>query len=288
MSQPPDPGGAPPERDPGARPRSGLTGTVAGVLAGVLVFLLIVLGLLWFGGEDDDPEPPIAASPLTPTPSPTASPSPAATPTPEGTATPTSAPTPAQTTAPEQTTPEATPTATEREPTDADAAAFTAAFEPPGAGAVESVTVDATGDGRNEVVVTSITQDVVRVDVATWSGSAYEVTFSDQGGQADEIERFAVRDVNGDDVREIVTVQAFGDDGQSLSLWGWDGEAFARQEGRGGCWDGSHTYGIVGAEVDDGQVRASCDDSPLPQAAWSTDVYTWEDGAWTHTDTELP
>lgn len=285
MSRPPDPRATPPERDPAARSRSGLTTTVAGVLAGVLVFLLIVLGLLWFGGEDAEPEQPITASPLTPSPTPT--------PTSTAPTTPAASPTPAQTPTPEQTptptpTPEATPTDAEREPTDADAAEFTARFQPPGATAVESVTVDATGDGRNEIVVASITQDVVRLDVATWTGSAYEVTFSDQGGQADEIERFSVRDVNGDDVREIVTVQNTGEEGQSLSLWGWDGEAFARQEARGGCWDGSHTYGIVGAEVDDGRLRATCDDSPLPQAAWSTDVYTWEDGAWTYSDTELP
>lgn len=261
-------------RSRAARGETGsVAGTLAGVLGGVLTFLVIVLGLLWFGHDwgDEAAEPPLTASPLRTTPPP-ASP----TPTPMPAPTPTPTPTPA------------TPEPTEREPTDADAAAFTSAFEPPGGRDVESVTVDMTGDGQPEIVVVSVAEDAVRLDVATWTGTAYDVAFSDAGGPADTVERFTVRDLTGNGTRDIATVQMIGQDRESMALWGWDGEQFVRHEARGGCWDGSHVYGIVGVAMADGELAATCDGSPEPVGAWPTDVYVWEDGAWRYDRTETP
>lgn len=251
-----------------------LFGTLAGVLAGVLVFFVIVIGLLWFGGDPaEDVEPPLAATPMVPTiPPATTAPTPEPTPSPTPEASPT--PTP-------------TPVATDREPTDADAAAFASAFEPPGGQDVESVTVDITGDGRAEIVVVSVAQEVVRLDVATWNGTAYEVTFSDAGGPAGTIERFTVRDLAGDGIRDIATVQVT-EEFETLSIWGWDGSEVVRREAEGGCWEGSHVYGIVGVELREGEIAATCDDSPLPAAEWSTDVYVWDDGAWRYDRTDAP
>jgi hypothetical protein len=255
--------------EPGGERRPSAIGTIIGVLSGVLVFLLIVLGILLLGGDGEEPdEPDVVASPV-----PDDEEEPTPTPTPEPTPTPTPEPTPA-----------------DREPGDADAAAFASDYQPPGARDVESVTVDVTGDGRPEVVVTSIANNTTRVDVAVWNGEAYEVAFTDQGGEADEITRFTVSDVTGDERREIITIQAFGQDGESLSIWAWDGEELARQPAEGGCWDGSHTYGVVGVDLrrEEREIAATCDAAPLPTAAWPSDVYVWDGDAWTYDRTETP
>jgi hypothetical protein len=252
-------------------PKPSRLGAVVGVLAGVLVFLLIVAGVLFLGGNGEEPTgPDLTATPV---------PTPPEEPTPERTPTPTPIPTPTP-------TPTPTPVDEEREPTDADAAAFTAAFQPAGARDLESVTVDVTGDGRAEIVVASIANNATRIDVAAWTGTAYEVVFTDQGGPADEITAFSVRDVNEDGVREIITFQRVGQDGESLSIWGWDGDEFGRQVADDGCWDGSHTFGAIGAELRAGQIIATCDDSPLPTAAWTSDVYVWDGEVWVYERTQ--
>lgn len=249
---------------------------VVGVLAGILTFLAVVLGIVVLTGDGDDDPDDLVGTPVETS----------ATPTATDTASPTASPTPTG-------TPTPTPTETEegdREPTDADAARFSSTYQPPGGEDVESVTVDMNDDERPEVVVVSRANEVVRLDIAAWSGRAYEVVFTDQGGPADEIVEFIVRDVNDTGTREVVTRQRSGADGESLSIWGWDGEAFARQPARGGCWDGSHTYGIIGAELDDGEIRATCDDAPLPSSAWRTHIYVWDDrvDAWTFDQEEAP
>jgi hypothetical protein len=256
-----------------AEPGGKLFGAVAGVLAGVLVFMLIVLGLLFFGTvPDEEADPPLAGTPMSP-------PSPAPAEPVETETAPARTPTP--------TTEEPAPEPTDREPTDADAAAFTSTFEPPGGAGVESVTVDVTGDGLPEVVVASVAREAVRLDVATWSGMAFDVTFTDVGGPAGEIERFVVRDLGGDGTRQIA-VLAVLDEFETVSIWAWDGHEIARAEAAGGCWDSSHVYGIVGVGLRDGEIAATCDDSPLPVAEWSTDVYVWDDGAWRYDRTESP
>lgn len=256
--------------------RRGPGGVIIGVLAGVLVFLLAVLVFVLRsqpGDEDDLAGRPVATGSPTP-PAATAPATGASTPTPTPTALPTATPTP---------TP--TPTPTEREPTDADAAAFSSGYEPPGATDAQAVTVDLNADGRPEVVVVSLAGGVTRLDVAAWDGRSYEVAFTDQGGPAQQLEDFTVTDFNDDDVPEIVTRQSTGSEGRSVSLWGWDGEAFARQNAVGGCWDGSHTYGIVGVELARGQIVATCDASPLPAATWPSDVYEWDGEAWNYART---
>lgn len=260
--------------------RRGPLGIIIGVLAGVLVFLVAVLAIVLSARSDDDGlagQPETTASPTSPagTAAPTPNPTPTATTTP--TPTPTATPTP---------TPRTTPT--DREPTDADAAAFSTSYEPPGATDAQAVTVDANADGRPEVVVVSLAGGLTRLDVAAWDGQAYEVVFTDQGGPAQRLEDFTVTDVNDDDVPEIVTRQATGSEGASLSLWAWNGEEFARQSAVGGCWDGSHTYGIVGVDLARGQIAATCDASPLPAAAWPSDVYEWDSDAWTYARTREP
>jgi hypothetical protein len=148
--------------------------------------------------------------------------------------------------------------------------------------------VDVTGDGRNEVVFSSIVEQRTRVDIAMWDGRQYVVVFADLGGQADDIARFFVQDFTDTGAREVVTIQTHGENRESLSIWGWDGEEFGRQPAQGGCWDGSHTYGIIGVEIRLRQIAATCDGRPLPRAAWPTDVYVWDGEEWVHDRTEVP
>ncbi|HWH33577.1 MAG TPA: VCBS repeat-containing protein [Egibacteraceae bacterium] len=193
--------------------------------------------------------------------------------------------------------PSPTPTETEspteepdepREPTDTDAAEFSAAYRPQGAQAVQSATADLDGDGQNEVVFASIHSDSARIDIARWDGREYQIVYTGQGGGAERLDDFRVADYTGDGTREVVTVQSVGAQGQSLSIWGWNGQAFAPQRATGGCWNGSHTFGIIGASIERGRIRASCDGSPLPAAAWPSDVYVWDadGGGWVYDHTE--
>jgi hypothetical protein len=238
------------------------SGSLFGAVTALLVFLLLVLGLVLLDDTDGDVavEPALTGAPVA-----TDQPPPAeeVTPTPEPEIDPTGIP-PAE--------------PTDRPPTDADAAMFASTYEPPGARDPQSVTVDITGGGSSEVVVVSIAGELVRLDVAVWTGQRYEVAFTDSGGPAEEITGFTVRDVTGDGVREIVTAQQA--ERRSLSLWGWDGTAFARQTARGGCWDGSHVYGVDGAEVDDGELVATCDPLLLDLEPGTRHVYVWDGQAW--------
>ena len=196
MSQPGDDADAAAARGKGAQIAVGVVGAVA-------VFLLLLVALVLF--DDDDGE----IADLEPTTAPT--------PTRAATASPTPPPSPTP-------TPTPTPRPTVREPTDADAADFVAAFEPPDAEGLESVTVDVTGDEVREIVFVSRSRGATRLDVAGWDGRSYQIVFADQGGEAEEITSFTVTDLNGDAAADILTRQTVGEKGESLSLWGYDGE----------------------------------------------------------------
>ena len=174
---------------------------------------------------------------------------------------------------------ELAPTPAPREPTEADAVAFAAGFDPPRGREVEMVIVDLEGDGRSEVVVASIVDEVVRIDVAQWDGEEYGVAFSGLGGPAVVIDELAVRDVTGDGTREIV-VQQSTPQRRSLALWGATDEGIARQEARGGCWDGEHVFGHTGAEVAGKELVATCDPSRDEVPPGGSERYLWDGQAW--------
>lgn len=210
---------------------------------------------------------------------------PAVDPSPDPSGTPSASVSPSDSVSP---TTEPSPTASPRPATDADAAEFSEGFRPDGAQAVQSATADIDGDGEKEVVFASIHSDASRIDIARWDGRAYRVVYTGEGGGAERLDGFTVTDYTGDDTREIVTIQSIGAQGQSLSIWGWNGQAFAPQRAAGGCWDGSHTFGVTGAAIERGEIRATCDGSPLPTAAWPSDIYAWdaERGGWAYDHTE--
>lgn len=187
---------------------------------------------------------------------------------------------------------EPTPDASPREATDTDRARFVAEYRPDGASDLEHVAIDLTGDAVEELVFAYVSNaTTARVDVAYWNGASYDVGYRAEGGPAARIDRLRVADVNGDGRTEVATFQSNGG-GSSLTLWQVVGEqALTGLRAQGGCADGLNTYGVVGAELEDrdgdgaAEVYASCDDSPLPVAAWSTHAYVWEDGAYRYDDT---
>lgn len=224
------------------------------------------------GETPEEPDEVIQASPLTP-----ASPSPGPSPSPTETSTEASpSPTP-------------TGTASPRPATDTDRARFVQSYRPEGASDLEHAAVDLDADGTDELVFAYVGPgDTARVDVAWWDGSQYQVEERTEGGPATTIDRLRVSDVNADGVTEVVTFQSSGS-GASLSLWQvTEGRGLRGLRARGGCADGLHTYGVVGAELEDrdgdgaAEIRATCDGSPLPVAAWPTHTYVWADGAYRH------
>jgi len=117
-------------------------------------------------------------------------------------------------------------------------------------------------------------------------GEGYEVVYNDEAANADRLDSLVARDLNGELGAEIVLVHSLGEFGNSLTVWGARGDSYRPQPARGGCWDGSNTYGITGAVIEDGSITATCDGSLLPRAAWPSDVYVWVDGRWTYQRTQ--
>lgn len=183
-------------------------------------------------------------------------------------------------------------TESERLPTDADRGRFIATYRPPGASGLEHVATDVDGDVVEEIVFAFInTNDqTVNIAVAWWDGyDAYEVGAQVVGTNANRIERLRVADANADGLVEIITFESGEGDAASLTIWQVTGREMIRPaRAIGGCFAGSATYGAVGATMNDrdgdgsDEIYATCDDSPLPRSAWSTDRYVWRQGAYRH------
>ncbi|MFT5224198.1 MAG: hypothetical protein ACI867_002530, partial [Glaciecola sp.] len=116
--------------------------------------------------------------------------------------------------------------------------------------------------------------------------ASYEIVAGADGGVADRVDRLRIGDLNLDGVVEVALFQDRGSAGRSVSMWAVNDGRLVSMVARGGCWDGESTYGVIGASLEDqdrdGQfeIHATCDDSPLPASAWSTNVYSWSGGAW--------
>ena len=201
---------------------------------------------------------------------------------------PTTSPTPPETTTSE--TPSPTPTETTPRPaTDTARARFVAAYQPDGASHMQHVATDLDGDGTEELLFAYVRGgQVAHVDVAWWTGTEYEVRFAADGGTATRIGGLRADDLNDDGLVEVVTMQAGPDARSSLSVWRVGGnQQVAGLPAAGGCADGSNTYGVTGAELDDRdadgaeEIYATCADG-------SVDRYAWEAGAYRHAPELVP
>ena len=128
----------------------------------------------------------------------------------------------------------------------------------------------------------------VAVDTDRDGLDAYEVVFSDEGGTADRLEELFARDLRAGAGLEIGTRQSTGTEGSSVSLWGLDDGRWAREAADGGCWDGSHTYGLSGAVVQPGRITATCDAFGATSGARPSDVYVWDGRTWAYRKTVEP
>jgi hypothetical protein len=233
------------------------------VVSIVAALVVVVLVALWVN-RDADGDPTALPSPET-TQEPTEEQTPTeAAPTSEPAAEPTEAATP--------------------QPTQQDAAAFADEHGP----VEQQATADIDEDGTPEVVVARVRNDTTHIVVGRWDGQRYQEVFRDDGGSADQVDGLDVQDYNGEPGLEVVTLESVGEDGESLTVWGFNGTQIVRQEADGGCWDGFHHYGISGATIEPGRIEATCDGSPLPEEGWTSDIYEWTDGAWTYVGTEQP
>ena len=278
----------PDARPPGARRDR----TALGSALGLGVALLILIGFVALAERDvySGPQARPSGQPPTSEGVAAASTEPASTePSPTQPAPTQPAPTEPAPTEPAPTEPaptEPAPTPSAGLPTDADATAFIAQYETVYGDDSRSLASDVDADGVNELVLARITDGVAMLDVARWSGEGYEVVYNDEGATADRLDSLIARDINGEPGMEIVVTQSLGETGTSLTVWGARGDRVRPQRARGGCWDGSKTYGITGAVISDQRITATCDGSPLPRADWPSDVYVWADGGWTYGRTQ--
>lgn len=194
--------------------------------------------------------------------------------------TPAPPPSPSPTVAPPPPSP--TPTG----PTEAQKARYAAAYAPDESHGLQHVAIDLDDDGVEELLFTYVAGGRSRVDVAAWDGGTYRVVAGGTGGTAQRIERVRVGDVNADGRIEIVTFEAH-ESGASLTVFAVPAvDRLVGLRAEGGCYDGSATYGVVGAELRDTdgdgvpEIVARCDDSPLPVSAWSEQTYRWDDGGY--------
>ena len=268
----------PDARPPGARRDR----TALGSALGLGVALLILIGFVALAERDVYSGPQARPSGQPPTSEGVAAASTEPAPTEPAPTQP--APTQPAPTEPAPTEPAPTPSA--GLPTDADATAFIAQYETVYGDDSRSLASDVDADGVNELVLARITDGVAMLDVARWSGEGYEVVYNDEGATADRLDSLIARDINGEPGMEIVVTQSLGETGTSLTVWGARGDRVRPQRARGGCWDGSKTYGITGAVISDQRITATCDGSPLPRADWPSDVYVWADGGWTYGRTQ--
>lgn len=221
----------------------------------------------------------LQAEPLEDDATPTASPTPTTSPTPTSSPTPTPTPT----------------TAGPREPTDTDRARFVAEHQEASAVELDHVAVDLDGDDQQELLFHGVRDGRTLVEIAWWSGTAYEIGFTGQGGTAEQVDRVRPADVNADGFVEVVTFQSGSDAAASSTVWQVRGPSdVVDLVADGGCHDGSSTYGVIGVEWrdEDGdgvdEIVATCDDSPLPRSSWTSDTYTWRDGAYRHVPEVVP
>ncbi len=148
------------------------------------------------------------------------------------------------------------------------------------------VLVDLDGDGVKERVWSAIVADQVMIRVERAVDGRWEAGRSRTGAAADRLVDLVADDLTGDGSPEVYTRQWVATAGESLTLWSYSNGELERMEASGGCWSGTNTFGLIGADVDraaDGRalIVAICNDKPVPTQQWSSALYRWENGRWT-------
>jgi hypothetical protein len=154
---------------------------------------------------------------------------------------------------------------------------------------------DLDGDGRPEEIVLTgwggggdqLGYDFLQLFVIAYDeGGEYVVAWQSEQLPTDRAEALDVRDVNGDGLPEVLSVQAMGAAGETLYLLGWRGDGYGWLSPQGGHFDGQTAFGENGVRVEDtdGDGLAEILASYGP-AAGTIDVYGWDGQAYVHQET---
>jgi hypothetical protein len=165
---------------------------------------------------------------------------------------------------------------------------------PESAEPLHRASADLDGDGTvEEIVLTGwgsspdrLGYDFLQLFVIAADGSEYVVAWQSEQLPTERGEPLEVRDVNGDGLPGVLSVQAMGASGQTLYLLSWQGNGYGWLTPRGGHFDGQPSFGENGVRVEDvdGDGLAEVLASYGP-AATATDVYGWGGEAYVYQET---
>lgn len=176
-------------------------------------------------------------------------------------------------------------------PAPAAIAAFVERETDVGGKRAQHVVTDLDGDEIVEVVVARVDGDEVTVSVWWWTpADGFGSPAVGEAGRGRAVTEVRAIDLTRDDVRELL-VRIGGGARDSLAAWSVAERELTPLTATGGCFDGTHVYGATGVTL---QARAegppaivaTCDDSPLPVADWSSAVYELRDGAYRFVEDE--
>jgi hypothetical protein len=166
---------------------------------------------------------------------------------------------------------------------------------PESAAPVHRASVDLNGDGAPEEIVLTgwggtpdrLGYDVLQMFViAQREPGVYLVVWQSERLPTDRAEPLRVQDVNGDDLPEVLSVQAMGAGGETLYLLGQREQGYGWLKPQGGHFDGEDAFGETGVRLEDvdGDDRPDILASYGPASA-QTDIYAWDGQAYVYRET---
>jgi hypothetical protein len=166
---------------------------------------------------------------------------------------------------------------------------------PESAEPLHQASAELNGDGRPEVIVLTgwggapnrLGYDFLQLFVITTNqDGSYDVAWQSEQLPTERGEPLEVRDLNGDALPEVLSMQAMGAAGQCLYILSWQNSGYGWLTPQGGHFDGQTAFGEVGARVEDrnGDGLPEILASYGPVAKY-TDIYAWSGQAYVYRET---
>ena len=166
---------------------------------------------------------------------------------------------------------------------------------PESAEPLHRASADLNGDGSAEEIVLTgwggapgtLGYDFLQLFVITRAeDGGYVVAWQSEQLPTERGEALEVRDINGDGLPEVLSMQAMGASGQTLYILSWQGDGYGWLSPHGGHFDGQASFGEVGVGVDDldGDGRDEVVARYGPAAVYA-DVYSWNGEAYVYQET---
>lgn len=160
---------------------------------------------------------------------------------------------------------------------------------------LDRVCADLNGDGSEEMVVLTgwggganrLGYDFLQMFVIAAAGPGeYLIAWQSEQLPTDRAEPLQVKDVNGDGLPEVLSVQAMGASGEVLYLLNWQDGSYGWSTPQGGYFDGQDAFGETGVRIEDidGDGLAEILASYGPATSW-IDVYAWDGEAYVYQQT---